>query len=188
MHMEQKTPVLPASPSSSKTTDSKWQPYEVDPEMANAKLANDLVTMCGRPGIVSKEFVIFHGILKGINHIPPTYEDVKISIDAPLIKGIIMGEIMGKPGYMRVMIEPGNATYFDSSRILAVFDGVFANTVNINGALFEKIWQYLMKPKMIIQGMPGQMSFQEEQKESLLDKARSWFTGGKKNDSSSDNK
>jgi len=144
--MEQKTPVLPASPSSSKTTESKWQPYEVDPDMANAKLANDLVTMCGRPGIVSKEFVIFHGILQGINH------------------------------------SKENPTYFDCSRIISVFDAVFANTVNINGALFEKIWQYLMKPKMIIQGMPGQMSFQEEQKESYFDKIRNWFTGGKKND------
>ena len=149
---EQKPPVLPASPSSSKTTESKWQPYEVDPEMANAKLANDLVTMCGRPGIVSKEFVIFHGILVGINH------------------------------------TDENKTYFDSSRIIAVFDGVFANTVNINGALFEKIWQYLMKPKMIIQGMPGQMSFQEEQKESMLDKFKNFFMGGGKKNDATDNK
>lgn len=145
---------LPSSPSARTGTDNRWKPWEVDAELANAKMVDTLMSMYGRPGIVSKDFVIWRGILNGLNHRSRVTEEEKV-------------------------IDPGNPTYLDLSMLLSVFDGVFDDTVNISGSLFEKSWQYLMKPKVIIQGVPPTGSFQEEEKQSVLDRIRGWVGGGK---------
>lgn len=81
----------------------------------------------------------------------------------------------------------GNKTYYDSSLRLAVYDGVFHNSVNIDGENFQKYWQYMMKPKVILQGQPGSATFEEEEKSSLWDRTIGRFFGGKKNDNISSN-
>ena len=83
--------------------------------------------------------------------------------------------------------SPTNPTGYDCSMRLAVYKMVARESVNVNGAYFEKVWQYLMKPKMIIQGMPSQQAFQEEEKTSLWDRTIGRLLGGKKNDTNNDN-
>lgn len=80
-----------------------------------------------------------------------------------------------------------NPTGYDCSMRLAVYKMVAHESVNVNGAYFEKFWQYLMRPKMIVQGLPSQQAFQEEEKESLWDRTIGRFFGGKKNDTNNNN-
>lgn len=139
---------IPSSPRSSDLTkDSSWQPWQVDAELATSKLAENLLEKMPAPAIVSKEFVVWLGIFRGLNH----------------------GE--------------KNLTYCDTSLFVSIFEGVAHDSVNINGALFEKVFQYLSKPKMIVQGLPGQPLFnEEEEKKSILDRLTGFFRGGDKKD------
>jgi hypothetical protein len=154
---------IPATPSTnSQNKTAGWQPYECDPELYGFHIAESMMEKMGAPGIVSKEFVIWYGMLKGINHRAP-----------------------GTLG----TTDPGNETYFDCTLLLSVFDGVFHHTVNINGALFEKFWQFLMKPKMIVQGIMGQTTFDEQAgKQSLWEKYAPQWLGGKGGEKTNANK
>lgn len=58
----------PASPKASDKKDPAREPWEVNPELAKAKQAGDLIEKMGMPSIVSKKFVVRHGIFKGLNH------------------------------------------------------------------------------------------------------------------------
>ncbi len=74
-----------------------------------------------------------------------------------------------------------NRTGYNCVMRLSVYDSVAHNSVNINGAYFEKIWAYLMKPKFVLQGMQVQTFDQEEQTGGIT----SWikekiFGGGEK--------
>jgi len=140
---------IPPSPRSSDIVQggSGLKPYEVDPELASAKLAERMMERMPTPGIVSKPFVVWLGIFRGLNHT----ED--------------------------------NKTYCNTSLYVSIFEGVLHNSVNINGALFEKFWTYMNKPKMIVQGIAGQTLFQEdEEKKSIWDRMTGWFRGGEKKD------
>ena len=71
-----------------------------------------------------------------------------------------------RTGKADVVLDKGNNTGYDCSARMAVYEAVAAKSVNIDGAYFDKIWSYLMKPKFIIQGN-GMMSstvngFEEE--------------------------
>ena len=143
---------IPASPRSADLTQgNSWKPYEVDSELAKSKLAENIIGKMPAPAIVSKEFVVWLGIYKGLNHNEAT----------------------------------GNLTYCDTSLFVSIYEGVAHNSVNITGALFEKIFQYLSTPKMIVQGLPGQPLFnEEEEKKSVLDRVFGFFRGGDKKDES----
>jgi hypothetical protein len=146
-------PKIPGSPTSSGTTETKWQPHELNPDLAAAKMANDLVDKMGAPSILTTPFVVRYGIFSGLNH------------------------------------TPTNRTGYDCSMRLAVYRMVAHESVNVNGAYFEKVWQYLMKPKVVVQGMQGQPAFQqEEEKESILSRMIGFFKGGKKNDTNSNDR
>ena len=59
---------IPASPTAEQKTNSAFQPYELNPELAAAKLAEKLVDRMGDPSVVSKRFVVWQGIWSGLNH------------------------------------------------------------------------------------------------------------------------
>ena len=131
----------PASPSSSQQDKPGYTPDQLNPDLAAAKMADEIVKRLGSPSIISKKFAVCHGLLKSMNN------------------------------------TPGNPTGYDCSLRLAVYERVAANSVNIDGKYFERLWAYLMKPKYIIQGTPmGQSSF-EEQKESIIGRVVNWFRG-----------
>lgn len=143
---------IPPSPSASKGASgtSAWKPYEIDPELATSKLISDIISQNGPMGNVSKLFVVWWGIWKGLNH-----TDEK-------------------------------KTYYDCTLRDEIYSGVFIKTVHINGAQNEKLWQFAMKPKMIVQGVLGQNNFEEEQKPGLISRIVGRFTGGNKNDTAQD--
>lgn len=140
--------IIPKAPTAESRGNNSYQPHELNPDLASAHMAELMMTKMPSPAIVSKEFVIWQGIFKGLQH------------------------------------TPQNKTYYDCMALTTILDCVSYNSVNIQGALFEKAWQYLMKPKVIIQGMAGQGTFEEEPKESLWDKGmRLLGRGGDKNES-----
>jgi hypothetical protein len=56
------------SPRTKDNQTERLEPYQIDPEMAKAKIAGDTIKLLGRPSVVSKKFVVRHGIFKGLNH------------------------------------------------------------------------------------------------------------------------
>jgi hypothetical protein len=76
-----------------------------------------------------------------------------------------------------------NKTGYDASLRLAVYREVAAQSVNIDGVYFEKVWAFLMKPKYIINGMNGMPNqFDQEKGESIVGRFVNWIRGGKKNE------
>lgn len=145
--MADNTMSIPASPSSAddKGKSSEYKPYEVNPDLASSHMAEVMMERMPAPAIVSKEFVIWQGIFKGLQH------------------------------------TEQNKTYYDCQALSTILDCVSYNSVNIQGALFEKFWQFMMKPKMVVQGIPGQTTFGEEEKTSLWDRTvGKWLGGGEK--------
>jgi len=139
---------LPSSPTAKGNTVSQYQPYELNPELASAKMANDLVNRMGSPSVLTTPFVVRYGIFSGLNHSTTL-----------------------------------NPTGYDCSMRLAIYRMVAKESVNVNGMYFEKVWQYLMKPKVIVQAAQTQQAFAEEEKTSLFERMTGWITGGgKKND------
>lgn len=142
---------VPPSPTAQSNQGSTYSPHELNPDLAQAKMAEDIIKMMGSPSIISTPFVVRYGIFSGLNH------------------------------------TTDNPTGYDCRMRLAIYENVAHQSPNVNGAYFEKVWQYLMKPKMIVQGMPGTQAFQEEEKESLWDRTIGRFFGGKKNDTTNNN-
>jgi len=142
------------------------KPWELDPELAQIKIAEKMMDRFPRPSILTKEFVVRYGMFKAINHIDPV---LNYGPDGKLV-GII----------------PGNPTGYDCSLRMRVYDNVSAESVNVEGQLFHNFWAYMNKPKMIINGLPfGQP---EEEKQSIFGKILGWATGkGKKNEQNQQN-
>ena len=115
--------VLPLSPTANGSAVSQYQPHELNPDLAAAKMANDLVNRMGSPSVLTTPFVVRYGIFSGLNH-----RDVV------------------------------NVTGYDCSMRLAVYRMVAKESVNVNGMYFEKVWQYLMRPKVIVQGITGSVA------------------------------
>jgi len=158
---ETKIAVRPPSPSPGDRGSTGIRPYELDPELAQIKIAEILIGKMGTPAVISRPFVVRYGLFHALNHIDPEY-DTKTGI----------------------LLNPGNQTGYDASLRLQVYQKVSAESVNIDGRYFNNVWAYLMKPKYIIQGMsmmPNQ--FEDEKKQSVVGRVLNWFRGGKKNES-----
>lgn len=137
---------VPKAPTAEARQRGTYAPHELNPDLAAAHLAEHLVNIMPKPAVVTKPFVVWQGIFKGLNH------------------------------------TGDNKTYFDCSALISILDSVAYNSVNINGAAFEKEWQYLMKPKMVVQGLAGQTTFEEEEKQSFWDRMKAWWSGGRGGD------
>ena len=153
----------PPSPSGSDKGHSGFKPSDYNPDLANTEMVREMMLKLPTPTIVSKKFTVFQGMVKALKHKPPTYKDVDISDDIEEIKGRIVGEIVGKPGYLRVVVDEGNTTYIDLSLLSVVLDEVSRQSVNVEGSLFKNFWAYMMHPTFIIQGMPNTGQVTEEQ-------------------------
>jgi hypothetical protein len=147
---------LPSSVQAS--NESRLRPEDYNPEMAAASMAKDLINRMGTPAILTQKFVVWHGIIKALNHIEPTYD---------------------KTG---VMTSPGNITGLDTSLRLAIYDHAAKNSVNVNGQYFFEVWKYLNRPKIIVT-QPGQIPGQgmEEEQPSLGRRLLNKITGGGNN-------
>lgn len=197
------TPTVPAAPSAAKGTIETLRPEDYNPDIAAAKMAQELVRQMGAPAVVSKEFVVRKGIWEGLNHVPPKYDEKKLESihleinafarkmypDAIHPHRIWMMEhpLEYKQMIKPAMTDPGNPTGYNCSLRLAVYRNVEKNSVNIDGKYFTSIWQYLMKPKYtIIQ--PGQQpanSFEEQP--PLWRRIVNKFTGGGNNNGQPNN-
>jgi hypothetical protein len=73
-----------------------------------------------------------------------------------------------------------DSNVYDCSLRISLYHSVEANSVNVDGRYFERLWAYMMKPKYVIQGIPfGQP---EEEKESVFGRIANWWRGGKSDD------
>ena len=136
----------------------QWAPSDIDPELANLALARLLVDRMGTPSRINPVFNARKAMLKALNHREPTYA---------LINGIW------------TMTDPGNPTGYDCSLRIAAYEHWELGSVNVDGWYGEKIWAFLMKPKMIITGLAGQAGLgeEEEQKQSLIGRLWGKITG-----------
>jgi len=147
----------PQAPSSVGKGSAFLKPEDWNPEMAAASMAKDLINRMGTPAILTQKFVVWHGIIKALNHIEPTYDRD------------------------RKMANSGNITGLDTSLRLAIYDHAAKNSVNVNGQYFFEVWKYLNRPKIIVT-QPGQIPGQgmEEEQPSLGRRILNKFTGGGK--------
>lgn len=85
--------IVPASPTAEPKTGSNFQPHELNPELAAAKLAEKLVERMGDPTIVSQKFVVWQGIWEGLNNTkenPTGYNcQMKVSLYAHIGKNSV---------------------------------------------------------------------------------------------------
>lgn len=123
----------PGAPGSSQVQASKYRPDQLDADLAAAEMAREVVHKLDSPSIISKKFAVRYGLFKALNHSPRT---------------VIIDKRTGES----VILDPGNETGYDCRSRLAVYDSVSHKSVNIDGAYFDRLWSYLMKPKFIIQG------------------------------------
>ncbi len=138
----------PGAPGSQQQQGSKYRPDQLDADLAAAEMAREIVHKLDRPSIISKKFAVRYGLFKALNHTSRT---------------VIVDKRTGE----MVVLDPGNETGYDCRSRLEVYDAVAMKSVNIDGAYFNQLWSYLMKPKFIIQGgsmlgMPGS-GFEPEQ-------------------------
>jgi hypothetical protein len=159
---ETKIAIRPASPTPGDRGSNGIRPYELDPELAQIKIAEILIGKMGTPAVISRPFVVRYGLFHALNHTEDLFNEAGI------------------------LVHPGNKTGYDSSLRLQVYRKVAAESVNIDGRYFNNVWAYLMKPKYIIQGMsmmPNQ--FEDDKKESVVGRVMNFFRGGgKKNEQS----
>lgn len=57
---------IPASPSAANRQGGQYQPYELNPDLARTKMAEDLIKQLGTPTIISKKFSVWAGINKSL--------------------------------------------------------------------------------------------------------------------------
>lgn len=152
----------PQSPTPQDRNGNGVRPYELDPELAQIKIAEILIGKMGTPAVISRPFVVRYGLFHALNHVHEEYDT--------------------RDGH-RITAE--NKTGYDASLRLHVYREVAAQSVNIDGRYFNNVWAYLMKPKYIIQGMNGMPTqFEDDQRESIAGRIINWFRGGKKNEQS----
>jgi hypothetical protein len=164
VEMSKEQPAILARPENRGSVQSNKmpEPWQMDPELAQHKMAELMVNKLGTPSVVTKEFVVRYGMFKAINHADPIIE---FSDD-----------------HKTIISVTGNPTGYDCSLRLKLYRNVANESVNVDGVYFHNFWAYMMKPKYVINGM--QLGQQEEQKESIIGRVMKWFSGGKKNDQS----
>lgn len=131
----------PQSPSVADKQTTGFRPDELNPDLAAATMARDLVAKLPNPAIVSKKFAVYQGIWTALNN------------------------------------SETNPTGYDCSMRLAVYASVAETSVNVDGAYFKNLWAYLMRPKMIIQGLGGAQSPFEEEQPGLVSRLWGRLTG-----------
>lgn len=157
----------PASPNPAERNGSGIRPYELDPELAQIRLAELMIGKLGTPSDISAPFVVRHAIFKSLNHRPPLYR---------LVDG------------HEVMVDLGNNTGYDCSLRLEVYNHAERGSVNRDGHYFNNFWAYLMKPKYIINGAGIQGGpLEKEEGQSIVGRVVGWFRGGKKDANNGNN-
>lgn len=164
---ETKIAPRPASPNPAERNGGGIRPYELDPELAQIRLAELMIDKLKTPSDISGPFIVRQSIFKSLNHRPPLYRLVDKE---------------------EVLIDPGNNTGYDCSLRLEVYGHSEGGSVNRDGHYFNNFWAYLMKPKYIINGMAGQQNpWQKEEGESIVGKVMGWFGKGGKKDANNGN-
>ena len=155
---------MPTPPTAANNDKGGLRPEDWNPDMAAAHMAKNLIEGMGTPAILTQKFVVWHGIIRALNHVDPTYDD----------KG--------------VMTDPGNVTGLDTSLRLAIYDHAAKNSVNINGQYFFEVWKYFNRPKIIVT-QPGQIPGQsmEDEQPSIGRRLLNKITGGGKPNGQSNN-
>jgi hypothetical protein len=157
----------PASPNPAERNGSGIRPYELDPELAQIRLAELMIGKLGTPSDISAPFVVRHAIFKSLNHRPPLYR---------LVEG------------QEVMVDLGNNTGYDCSLRLEVYNHAERGSVNRDGHYFNNFWAYLMKPKYIINGAGIQGGpLEKDEGQSIVGRVVGWFRGGKKDANNGNN-
>ena len=157
----------PASPNPADRNGSGIRPYELDPELAQIRLAEIMIGKLGTPSDISAPFVVRHAIFKSLNHRPPMYR---------VIDGI------------EHLVDLGTNPGYDCSLRLDVYRHAEGGSINKDGHYFNNFWAYLMKPKYIINGMSGQQNpWEKEEGESIIGRVVGWFRGGRKDANSGNN-
>lgn len=72
-----------------------------------------------------------------------------------------------------------NPTGLNCKLRIALYDRIAADTVNIDGRYFERIWAYLMKPKYVISGTAYGQNTMGEDKPTIGQRILGVFTGKK---------
>lgn len=164
---EIKIAARPPSPNPADRSGSGIRPYELDPELAQIRLAEIMIGKMGTPSDISAPFVVRHAIFKSLNHRPPTYR-------------YIDGQ--------ELLVDLGNNTGYDCSLRLEVYRHAESGSINKDGHYFNNFWAYLMKPKYIINGMAGQQNpWEKEEGESVVGRVVNWLRGGKKDANNGNN-
>ena len=158
---EPKLQIAPRKSSLNTTRSNEgWRPEQLDPDLANMAMANLLVEKMGTPSRINQVFNARKAMLMALNHREPVYD-----------------ELTG------VTTDAGNPTGYDCSMRIAAYEKWERGSINVDGWYGEKIWAFLMKPKLMITSLAGQGAIQEEEpKESMFSGLWKRISGGGKND------
>ena len=144
---EPKLQIAPRKSSLNTTRSNEgWRPEQLDPDLANMAMANLLVEKMGTPSRINQVFNARKAMLMALNHREPVYD-----------------ELTG------VTTDAGNPTGYDCSMRIAAYEKWERGSINVDGWYGEKIWAFLMKPKLMITSLAGSGAIQEEEpKESMF--------------------
>jgi hypothetical protein len=198
-------PTVPQAPSAARNTLEALRPEDYNPDIAAAKMAQELVRQMGAPAVLSKEFVVRKGIWEGLNHREPVWDKDKLRAISEEIEIRANAAKKANPtAYLlsdkhpndfwieqhqneyeamvkTALIDPGNRTGYDCSLRIAIYNNVAKNSVNIDGKYFLSIWQYLMKPKYTIVQPGSQPSNSFDDQPSLGRRLLNKLTGASNN-------
>jgi hypothetical protein len=204
---EPKTQIAPRKSSldAAQTNSGQWKPEQLDPELANIAMARLLVERMGTPSRINPVFNARKAMLTALNHREPVYSQVELQraydeIDKKVLafrktEECIFSELPARDLWIQThreeydylmslaVIDPGNPTGYDCSMRIAAYEKWELGSVNVDGWYGEKVWAFLMKPKMIITSLAGQggLGQEEEKKESLIGRLWGKITGRGKN-------
>lgn len=130
--------VQPEYPGGQAPPEVTTNPSDFDPDLQSLQMAKDLLKGLDKPSEISKNFAARKALYTALNHVPATYDkDWNV-------------------------ISKGNPTGYDSSLRLALYDSYEKSSLNVDAKLFNSFMAFLMKPKMIIQGLPSGQPQQAE--------------------------
>ena len=202
---EPKTQIAPRKSSLDikRSNEGQWSPEQLNPELANIAMARLLVEKMGTPSRVNQVFNARKAMLMALNHREPVYDERELQrvnevienriVEFRKTQACIFSEIPARDLWIQThraeydylmnlpIIDPGNPTGYDCSMRLAAYQMWEKGSINVDGWYGEKVWAFLMKPKMIIQGFSGQGNMEEEEpKESIIGNLWKRVTGGGK--------
>lgn len=131
-------PQQPQYPGGQTPATVQTNPSDFDPELQTLEILKGLLKGMDTPSDISKNFAARKALYTALNHREPTYD---------------------KDGKM---IDLGNPTGYDASLRIALYKCYEMSSLNIMARLFGTVTSILMKPKVIIQGIPSGANPQEE--------------------------